>query len=306
MPRSVLRIGTRSSPLALAQAESVRHAIQQVITKRNFELVPMVTSGDELSENELPPLGGEGFFVDEMQSALAEGKIDLAVHHAKDLAVDVPEQIVLAAIPARIDPREAFLTRSGIGMHALQPGTRIGVSSRRRAAQVASLNRGFIGTPVCGKVDMRLRRLTAGEVDALVLSVAGLKRLGKDSRITEILPIDFLLPSPGQGSLAVQCRAVDKDMRAALAKIEDQGSRRAFDAERAFVLALGGDTQQPIGALAKLDGPMIKLRGFVSNSTGAKIIRESEIGDDPEKVGVALAQRMLDAGANDLLVPLPA
>ncbi|GAC1421715.1 MAG: hydroxymethylbilane synthase [Actinomycetota bacterium] len=274
--------------------------IQEVITKRNFELVPVATSGDELAEDALPPLGGEGLFVDEMQAALAEGKIDLAVHHAKDLAGIVPEQVVLASVPARIDPREAFLTRSGMGMHALQPGTRIGVSSRRRAAQIMSLNRGFVATPVCGNVDIRLRRLTAGEVDALVLSVAGLKRLGKDARITEILPIDFMLPSPGQGLLAVQCRAVDKDMRAALAKIEDPGSRRAFDAERAFLLALGGDPQMPIGALAKLDGPMIKLRGFISNLSGTRIIRDSEIGDDPEKVGVALAQRMIDAGAEDL------
>lgn len=301
MPRSVLRVGTRSSALALAQAETVRRAIGLIITKRNFELVPVVTDGDALPTSELAPLGRTGLYVDELSAALADGRIDLAVHSAKDLGVRCIDQAVLAAVPARIDPREALLTRSGIGLHALQPGTRVGASSRRRAAQIVAMSRGLIPTPIRGNLDTRLRRLTAGDVDALVLGVAGLKRLGKDQRITEILPIDSFLPSPCQGLLAVECRVGDKDMRAALGKIEDVGSRRAFDTERAFLLALGGDATQPIAALAKLDGPMVKLRGLVAAADGSIVLRDTEIGDDPVKVGRALAERMLDAGAADLI-----
>ncbi|MHB8513576.1 MAG: hydroxymethylbilane synthase [Actinomycetota bacterium] len=294
MPRSVLRIGTRSSALALAQAETVRLAIQKIITRRNFELVPVITQGDRFSEDELAPLGGSGYFVSDIQDALAEVKIDLAVHNAADLVNEVPQQVVLAAVPARIDPREALLTRSGMAMHALTPGTRVGVSSRRQSAALQSMNRGFVPTPLCGNVDVRLRRLTAGDVDALILPVASLKRLGKEHRITEIMPIEMMTPAVGQGLLAVQCRTSDKDMRAALSQIEDVASRRAFDTERAFLSALGGDPQAPVGAIAKLDGPMIKLRGMMADESGSRVVKDFEYGDDPVKVGQALAQRLQD------------
>ncbi len=301
MPRSVLRIGTRPSALALAQAETVRRAIQEVITKRNFELVPVVTEGDREDGDYLPLVGTDGLYAAEIQQALAEGKIDLAVHNAKDLPLRSPEQVALAAVPQRLDPREALLTRRGSGLAAILPGSRVGSTSRCRSAQLLAVHGGLVPQPIGGHLDERLRGLTAGRVDALVLAVAGLKRLSKEHRISEILPIDVMLPAPGQGCLAVECRATDRDMRAALAKIEDVWTRRAFDAEREFLSTLGGDAALPIAALAKLDGPMVKLRGMIAAPDGSRVMRETEIGDDPFKVGRVLAERMLDAGAADLL-----
>ena len=305
MPRSVLRIGTRGSALALAQAETVRKQITQVITKRNFELVPITTAGDT-HQGPLPREGAKALFVGDIEEALATSKIDLAVHSAKDLPPSTHEGVFMAAITAREDPRDGLITRSGVGFAAMQPGTTVGTSSMRRAAQLLAMNRGLIPTPMRGNVDTRLRKLSDGAVHALVLAMAGLKRLGKEGRVAEIFPSDVMLPAPGQGCLAVQCRANDKDMRAALAQIEDPASRRAFDTERAFMLAVGGDCDLPLGALAKLDGPMIKLRAMVATPDGSHVIRDSETGDDPRKVGEALAERILAAGGTEIIAAVRA
>lgn len=300
MPRSVLRIGTRSSAVALAQAESVRRAVQQIITRRNFELVPVTNDADEAG---LP--GGRAQVIAEIRKGIADNKIDLAVHNASDLPVAGPAQVVLSAITERIDPREALVTRRGSGLNSLKPGTRVGVTSSLRAAQVLAMRRGLTPVRIGGTLDIRLRALTAGEVEALVLPIAGLKRLGREGRAVEILPIDMVLPPAGQGFLAVECRINDKDMRAALGQVQHDLSRRAFDAERTFFLEMGGDHEAPIGALAKLDGPMIKLRGIVCSPDGSRIVREIEIGDDPVKVGQSLADRMMQAGAAELLAMAP-
>jgi hydroxymethylbilane synthase len=305
LPRSVLRIGTRGSALALAQAESVRRLITQIITKRNFELVPITTAGDTHT-GPLPPEGGKGLFTADIQEALATAKIDLAVHSAKDLPPKPHEGVVLAAITTREDPRDGLITRSGMGFAAMQPGTTVGTSSLRRSSQLLAFNRGLVPTPIRGNVDTRLRKLSDGEIQALVLAMAGLKRLGKEARVAEIFPLDVMLPAPGQGCLAVECRANDKDMRAALAQIEDPASRRAFDTERAFLDVMGGDCNLPIGALAKLDGPMIKLRAMVAMPDGTRVIRESETGDDPVKLGEALAERLLAAGGAEIIAAVHA
>jgi len=300
VPRSVLRIGTRSSAVALAQAESVRRAVQQIITRRNFELVPVTSDDDEAG---LP--GGRGQVIAEIRRGIADNKIDLAVHNACDLPVQGPSQVVLAGITERIDPREALVTRRGSGLGTLRPGTRVGVTSALRAAQVLAMRRGLTPVRIGGTLDIRLRALTAGEVEALVLPIAGLKRLGRESRAVEILPIDMVMPFSGQGFLAMECRINDKDMRAALAQVQHDLSRRAFDAERTFFLEMGGDHEAPIGTLAKLDGPMVKLRGVVCSPDGSTIIRDVEIGDDPAKVGRSLADRMMQAGAAEVLAMAP-
>lgn len=300
MPRSVLRIGTRSSAVALAQAESVRRDVQQIITRRNFELVPVTDDADDAG---LP--GGRAAVIGRIRQGIADNKIDLAVHTATDLPVHGPVQVVLAAITERIDPREALVTRRGSGLNSLKPGTRVGVTSALRGAQVRAMSRGLVPVRIGGTLDLRLRALTAGEVEALVMPIAGLKRLGRESRAVEILPIDMSMPAPGQGFLAVECRINDKDMRAALAQVQHEASRRAFDAERAFYLDMGGDPELAVGAVAKLDGPMVKLRGVVASPDGATILREIEIGDDPVKVGQSLADRMMAAGAADLLAREP-
>jgi hydroxymethylbilane synthase len=304
MPRSVLRVGTRGSALALAQAETVRKAISQVISHRNFELVPITTTGDTL-RGPLPAIGGKGLFTADIQDALVTGKIDLAVHSAKDLPASAPDGVVLAAIPPREDPRDALITRHGGGLAKLGPGTTVGTSSLRRAMQLLAMGRGLVPTPIRGNVDTRLRKLSAGEVQALVVALAGLRRLGKDGRVAEVLPTTLMMPAPGQGALAVECRTGDKDMREALSKIEDPLARRAFEAERAFLLALGGSCNVPLGAVATLDGNTIRLRGVVGTLDGSRVLRSETTGTDPVSVGEQLAETMRADGAAEIIASLP-
>lgn len=299
MPRSVLRIGTRGSALALAQAEIVRRAITQVITKRNFELVPITTSGD-LAPGRVPP-GNKELFVKEIQQALVERRIDLAVHSAKDLPARGLDGILVAAVPPREDPRDALVTRTGVILAKLPPGTTVGTSSARRRVQLLAMGRGLVPVPIRGNVDTRLRKLSDGEVQALVVAVAGLKRLGKEGRAAEVLGPDVMLPAPGQGALAVECRATDNDMRAALAQIEDPGARRAFEAERSFLIAMGGDCNLPLGALAEVAGDRVRLRGLVGALDGSRIIVEQVEGEDAEKAGLFLAERMRALGAEEII-----
>ena len=299
MPRTVLRIGTRSSALALAQAETVRKAINAVLVKRTFELVPVVTGGDGAPD--FRHAGVKGLFVSDIQEALAGGKVDLAVHSAKDLPAECPEAVALAAITAREDPRDALLTRHGAGLERLEPGTTFGTSSIRRSAQLLAMGRGFVPKPIRGNVDTRLRKLTEGEVSALVVAFAGLRRLGKDQRVVQVFSPDVMMPAPGQGSLAVECRASDKEMRAALAQIEDRAARRAYEAERALMVALGGDCSLPLGALATISGDRIHLRGMVATTDGKRVLRDEESGDDPIAVAQALAERMRAAGGADIV-----
>lgn len=300
MPRSVLRVGTRGSALALAQAEWVRKGVSAVLPKRTFELVPMTTRGDT-HQGPLPPLGAKGLFTLEIQEALASGQIDLAVHSAKDLPGHTPDGIVLASVPAREDPRDALLTRTGVGLAMLAPGTTVGTSALRRKMQILAMARGLVPQPIRGNVDTRLRKLSGGEVQALVVALAGLKRLGKHERVAEILTPDQMLPAPGQGALAVECRANDKDMRAALAALEDPDARRAFEAERSFLLALGGDCSLPLGALAIIVDDRVRIRGLVGTPDGTRMVREQLDGEDPEKAGLTLAERMRAAGADEII-----
>lgn len=288
MPRSVLRIGTRGHALALARAEAVRRAIQEVITKRNFELVPVIP--------EHPEQG-----IDDIRESISSGKIDLAVYSAEDLPLTFPDQIALGAVTERLDPRAGLLTRRGSGMAAMQPAMRVGVRSKREAAQLLSLQRGFVPVRTVEDLEARMRDLTAGSFEALLVPMCDLKRLGKEARVAEILPVTTIMPAPGQGSLAVECRATDRDMRAALAQIEDLVSRRVFDAERAFLQEIEAGDDPALGALAKIDGPMVKLRAVVASPDGLQMIRDDEIGDDPVKVARVLSDRLREAGADQLL-----
>lgn len=297
MPRTVLRIGTRSSSLALAQAEWVRKAIQSVLVRRTFELVPMRTEGDGSPS----AAGMKGVYVYDIQQAIVAGKIDLAVHSAKDLPAETPDGVALAAITEREDPRDALLTRHGAGLERLEPGTTFGTSSLRRSAQLLAMGRGFVPKPMRGNVDTRLRKLTEGEVSALVVALAGLKRLGKEQRVVQVFSPEVMMPAPGQGALAVECRAADKDMRAALAQIEDSAARRAYEAERALMVALGGDCALPLGALAITTGNNLRLRAMVATSDGKRVLRDEESGDDPIAIAQALADRMRKEGAAEIM-----
>lgn len=299
MPRSVLRVGTRSSALALAQAESVRQAISKVITHRSFELVPVVPEGDTI-DGPLPD-NARALFVRDIQDALAAGKIDLAVHNAENLPAAPPEGVSLGAIPKREDPRDAVITRAGGGLASLPIGAKVGVSALGQIVQLSAVGKGLVSVPLRGAIDARMRRLTEGEVNAVVLSVAALKRLDRADRASEILPVNVMLPVPGQGILAIECRTNDKMMRGALAQLEDADSRAAFEAERSFVLALGGGRDLPVGALAESRDGTVRVRGLIGRLDGRSVLVEQVEGTDPEKVGIELADRLRARGADDVI-----
>lgn len=298
MPRSVLRVGTRTSPLALTQAEAVRQLISTVITHRSFELVPLTTAGDR---GEGTP-ANKGEWVEELQMALIGGKVDLIVHSAKDLPIESIKGVVLASTPKREDPRDALLSRSGKGVAGLPIGATIGTSSMRRTSQLRAMNRGFNPVDLRGNIDTRIAAMQDAKVDAVVLAVAGMKRLlRKLPANAEVLGIDVMLPAPGQGALAIECRATDRNMRAGLAKIQDEPTRAAVDAERAFVAALGGDCGLPLAALGELRDDMLRLRGLVASVDGVTVITDQVEHSDPEKAGFELAERLKDKGALELL-----
>jgi hydroxymethylbilane synthase len=279
-----VRIGTRGSALALAQARQVAGLLGG-----EHELVEVVTSGDRgdaVSDKER--------WVRELDAALLDGAVDCAVHSAKDVPAALPQGIVIAAVPARADPRDALCGAGSLA--ALAEGARVGTSSLRRAAQVHALRADVDVIELRGNVDTRLRKLADGDYDAIVLAVAGLERLGRGAAG---VPVDELVPAAGQGCLAVTVRAGEEDRVAA---IDDPPSARALTAERALVRALEADCHTPVGAHARVlaaDG--MTLRAFVGAPDGSAWVRDELDGSDPERLGAEVAQRLLSAGAREVL-----
>ena len=315
-PRTAtLRIGTRASRLARAQSQAVADRLAGA-TGATIELVDVTTHGD-VDSSPLAAIGGEGVFVSAVRTALLSGDVDLCVHSLKDLPTAAAEGIELAAVPTREDPRDVVVGRDGLTLAELPTGSRIGTGSPRRAAQLRALGLGLDVVGVRGNVDTRLRRVADGELDAVVLARAGLARLGRLHEVTEVLDPLQMLPAPGQGALAVECRAGDPvaaDVRAAL---DDPASRTTTTAERAFLAAVEAGCSAPVGALAELawsavdtdgsdadtDTDELWLRGVVVDPSGSPQLRLSATGspDDPTAVGRALATQMLDEGAADLI-----
>lgn len=287
MPRSVLRVGTRGSARALAQAEAVRRAISVALPNRTFELVPVVTEADE---SDAPAPGV--MYVRALQDALRTGKIDLAVHNAADLPAGPADGLAIGSVLMRGDPREALVTRTGGPLETLNPGTKVGANSIARRAQLLATNLGLVPAPITGSLDERLRKLIDGDIGALLCSAAGLKRVSRLDDSTEILPISVMLPAPGQGAVAVECRAGERNLRPALAQIEDAAARAAFDAERSFVIALAAPAAAAVAALAEVRDGVIRLRGLVATPDGRALAVDQIESDDPEKAGIALAEKL--------------
>ncbi|HEX9231052.1 MAG TPA: hydroxymethylbilane synthase [Jatrophihabitantaceae bacterium] len=296
-----LRVGTRGSMLARAQTDAVVAAVAAPV-----EIVPIVTDGDR-STAALEQIGGTGVFVSALRSALLQGEIDVAVHSYKDLPTGDAEGIVIAAVPRREDPRDALVARDGLMLGQLPAGSRIGTGSPRRAAQLRALGLGFEIVPMRGNVDTRLRRVGEGAVDAVVLALAGLRRLGRDAEVTEILDPIQVLPAPGQGALAVECRASDVGTVAALRVIDDADTRAAVTAERAVLAELEAGCTAPVAALAEIaegdDGPEVFLRGSVTAPDGSRAVRLSSTGPvtDAEGVGRRLAAELIAEGADKMM-----
>jgi len=303
-----LRIGTRRSPLALAQAGQVADVLRGA--GYDVELVEVVTDGDR-SPEALTSLGGVGVFVTELRRRLLDGTVEVAVHSLKDLPTETLAGVALAAVPHRADPRDALVSGRGQLLAELDPGTSVGTGSPRRAAQLRALGLGLEVVPIRGNVDSRLRQVADGALGAVVVAAAGLQRLGRVHEATEILDPGQMLPAPGQGALAVECREADSQVRAALAAALDHpASRAAVDAERALLATLEAGCSAPVGALADVatgdDGEEIYLRAVVATVDGDMSLRLSATGRPGEanEVGRRLAEDLLAAGAADLM-PAP-
>ena len=302
---AVLRLGTRKSPMAMTQSGLVARAIT-ARTGVPVELVGVTTQGD-VSRAQLAQIGGTGVFVSALRDQLLSGHVDLAVHSLKDLPTGRPEGIVLAAVPVRDDPRDALITRDGAKLADLPSGATIGTGSPRRAAQLLLLRQDIRCVPIRGNADTRFGKVTAGELDAVVLAAAGLGRLNRLDLISQIFEPDEMLPAPGQGALAVECRAADPGLAGLLATIDDPASHQAVTAERTVLAVLEAGCSAPVGAYAAGTSEHLQLEAAVIAVDGGQALRERG-GDVPaaaEQLGRRIADRLLSSGAGTLITALP-
>ena len=297
-----LVIATRRSRLALWQSEHIKERLQSLHRGLAVELLPLSTRGDELLDRRLDQAGGKGLFVKELESAMADGRADLAVHSIKDVPADLPSGFVLAAITAREDPRDVFVSRKFGSLREMPDGASLGTSSLRRSAQIVERFPHLEIRLLRGNVDTRLAKLERGEYDAIVLAAAGLKRLGLESRGTARLEPEEMLPAPGQGALGIECLAARADVSALLAPLADGATTACVRAERAVSRALGGSCTLPIAAFAQLKDKL-RLRALVASPDGRRVVRCDINGDaaDPEALGEQAAQELRRQGAAEIL-----
>jgi len=296
----VLRLGTRKSPMAMIQAGHVAELIRQR-TGADVELVGLTSFGDVTRVN-LPDLGGTGVFVSALRESLLGGEVDLAVHSLKDLPTAAAPGITLAAVPARDDPRDALAGRDGAKLADLPPGATIGTGSPRRAAQLLLLRPDIRPVPIRGNADTRLAKVTSGQVDAVVLAYSGLARIGELDRVSQVFEPDEMLPAPGQGALAVECRTDDTDLTGLLALVDDPGSRAAVTAERTVLADLQAGCSAPLGAYAAGTG-MLHLTAVVVAEDGGLAVRASQSGapSRAEELGRDVAAELLRLGAGTIV-----
>ncbi|MDX6361838.1 hydroxymethylbilane synthase [Streptomyces sp. NPDC058274] len=314
MTEQALRLGTRRSKLAMAQSGQVADAVSQV-TGRTVELVEITTYGDTSREN-LAQIGGTGVFVTALRDALVSGDVDFAVHSLKDLPTAQPDDLALAAVPLREDPRDILVARDGLTFAQLPDGARVGTGSPRRMAQLNAYARSHGMTietvAIRGNIDTRIGYVGKGELDAVVLAAAGLNRIGRIDEVTDFLSVDTVLPAPGQGALAIECAADNADLIASLAELDDPFTRAAVTAERSLLAALEAGCSAPVGALADVlnDGRNVtemRLRGVVGTTDGSTLVQLSTTGPVPEThdqamaLGRELAAEMLAKGAAGLM-----
>ncbi|MDG5786890.1 hydroxymethylbilane synthase [Evansella sp. AB-P1] len=296
-------VGSRKSNLAMTQTNWVIDRLNELGFDVEFEVKEIVTKGDKILDVTLSKVGGKGLFVKEIEKAMYDGEIDIAVHSMKDLPAAMAEGLTIGAVPKRVDPRDAFISNSGEKLMELPPGSIVGTSSLRRGAQVLAQRPDLEIKWIRGNIDTRLKKCREEEYDAIILAAAGLERVGwtKDI-VTEFLEPDVCLPAVGQGALGIECRENDSEILDMLAKINDPVTEKVVTAERAFLHTVEGGCQVPIAGYATLleDG-QVSLTALVASPDGREIFRESIIGNDPEAIGVEVAQKILNQGAKEVL-----
>jgi hydroxymethylbilane synthase len=302
-----LTIATRESALAMWQAEHIRGRLTSRYPGTSVDLLGITTQGDRVLDRPLAAIGGKGLFIKELENALRDARADLAVHSLKDVPMDMPEGFVLAAISARDDPRDAFVSTRYESLASMPDRGVVGTSSLRREAQLRERHPRLVIESLRGNVHTRLRKLDEGRYDAIILAAAGLKRLGLGMRIRALLDPDTSLPAPGQGALAIECRAERVDLLHALAPLADRATTLATAAERAFSHALGGSCQTPLAAYAEWEEDRLWLRGLLAARDGRDVMRgelESAVTDvaEAQGLGAALADQFLARGAHRLAV----
>lgn len=303
MSDKILRIATRQSPLALWQAHYVQQRLMASHPGLSVELVPMVTKGDIILDTPLAKVGGKGLFVKELEQALLDGRADIAVHSMKDVPVEFPQGLGLVTICKREDPLDAFVSHRFDSVDALPEGAVVGTSSLRRQCQLSARRPDLIIRSLRGNVGTRLSKLDAGDYDAIILAVAGLKRLGMGDRIRHAMPAEESLPAVGQGAVGIECRLDDQSTIMLLAALNDEDTAVRVKAERAMNTRLEGGCQVPIGSFAELEGDELWLRGLVGSPDGSAMIRGERRGrrEDAEKMGISLAEELLNNGAREIL-----
>ncbi len=296
-----LTFATRPSALARWQTDYVADLLRAAHPGLTIDIQVIVTQGDRILDKPLPLIGGKGLFTAELERALREGRVDAAVHSLKDLPVEDAPGLTIGLTPPRADARDALICPAGRTLNALPAGAVVGTSSPRRQAQLLAYRPDLAVKPIRGNVDTRIRKAREGQYDAIVLAAAGVTRLGLEDAVTQYLPLDVMLPAPGQGVLGVQCRADDERTLALLAAVEDPAARAAAQAERAFLAGLGGGCAIPVAAYAHPVDAGLHLTGLVASPDGRRTLRVEATGDDPLALGRALAEESLARGAAAIL-----
>lgn len=314
MKKRTIIVGTRQSQLALTQTGQVIDALKAICEEHalpyDFETRKIVTKGDRILDVTLSKVGGKGLFVKEIEQAMLSGEIDMAVHSMKDMPSVLQEGLVTGAVPRRVDPRDALISRNGLSLDELPQGAKIGTSSLRRSSQLKKYRPDLKLEWIRGNIDSRLRKLETEGFDAIILAAAGLHRMGWEDQITSFLPVEVCLPAVGQGALGIECRESDQEVRHLLSLYNDRDTELTVAAERQFLRVLNGGCQVPIGAYATLaqgdsepgsGAVRIELTGMVGTPDGRLVLKDVLTGGDPVKLGEEVAAKLISRGADEIL-----
>lgn len=298
-----LRIGTRGSQLALFQANWIKEKLVQTYPPLKVTLIKIRTTGDKIQDAPLAKIGGKGLFVKEIEEALIQKKIDLAVHSIKDVPTELPAGLHLSVITKREDPHDVLISKAERGLRDLPQGAKIGTSSLRRQAQLLHFRGDFVLVPLRGNLDTRLKKLETMNLDGIVLALAGMRRLGLEDKITETISMEISLPAIGQGALGIEKRIDDKEVEERIRFLKDEESSMAVSAERAFLKRLGGGCQVPIAAFGRTVGTTLQIDGLVGTIDGKRLVRDHVEGpvEEAELLGTKLAEVLLSKGAREIL-----